>query len=260
MASNEPVFENLPNFRQAGGQGLKNKSGRLVKDGLLYRSSRTDFVTHRDTGRFQELGIKSIIDLRRQSEYERSDGDKILDSMYPVCVLKKGQAEPMKPSFRWGKKGGTALTDDSSATLGRRLLVNMWTMELIWHTFAKLNFFLRWISIVLVLVDWLYGSHLFVKLYTRLVINQTSLTDQYMEVLEFTKPVIADILCVFSQQENLPALVHCAHGKDRTGIIVMLIMGCLGVDEDTIIADYTKSEVMEELATCMDYHYYYRRD
>ena len=241
---NEPVFENLPNFRQAGGRGLKNKSGRRVKDGLLFRSSRTDFVTHRDTGRFQELGIKSIVDLRRQSEYERSDGDKILDSMYRVCVLKKGHEVPMNPSFRWGKRTGSGAADSSSShALGRRLLVNMWTMELIWHTFAKLNFFLRWISIILLAVDWVLGSHLFVKLYTRLVINQTSLTDQYMEVLEFTKPVIADILRVLSQQENLPALVHCAHGKDRTGIIVMLIMGCLGIDEDTIVADYTKSEV-----------------
>lgn len=243
LHENEPVFENLPNFRQAGGRGLKTRSGRKVKDGLLFRSSRTDFVTRRDTGRFQELGIKTIVDLRRQSEYERSDGDKILDSMYQVRVLKDGRETSMKPSLRWGKKS----TDESSGIpLGQRLLVNMWTMDLIWHTFYKLNFFLRWLSLVLVGIDWVFGTHFFVKLYTWLVINETSLAEQYMEVLEFTKPVIADILRLLSRKEHLPALIHCAHGKDRTGIIVMLVMGCLGVEEDQIVSDYAKSEVSNQ--------------
>lgn len=35
-----------------------------------------------------------------------------------------------------------------------------------------------------------------------------------------------------------PVLFHCTAGKDRTGIAAMVILMALGVDEDTIIADY----------------------
>ncbi|SCU84372.1 LAFA_0D09604g1_1 [Lachancea sp. 'fantastica'] len=34
------------------------------------------------------------------------------------------------------------------------------------------------------------------------------------------------------------ALIHCAGGKDRTGILTMLVLGLLGVDDDTIARDY----------------------
>lgn len=35
---------------------------------------------------------------------------------------------------------------------------------------------------------------------------------------------------------------HCNGGKDRTGLVAMLIEGLLGVDEQTIIEDYTASD------------------
>jgi protein-tyrosine phosphatase len=33
--------------------------------------------------------------------------------------------------------------------------------------------------------------------------------------------------------------VHCAAGKDRTGLVIATILGVLGVGDDDIIADYT---------------------
>ncbi|WP_214324061.1 tyrosine-protein phosphatase [Nonomuraea sediminis] len=38
--------------------------------------------------------------------------------------------------------------------------------------------------------------------------------------------------------DGLPALVHCAAGKDRTGIVVALILDLLGVGHDAIVRDY----------------------
>jgi len=35
------------------------------------------------------------------------------------------------------------------------------------------------------------------------------------------------------------ALVHCAAGKDRTGVVVALALSAVGVDRDAVVADYT---------------------
>lgn len=40
---------------------------------------------------------------------------------------------------------------------------------------------------------------------------------------------------------KLPLLVHCTAGKDRTGLAVALLLLLLGVDEDTVLNDYTLS-------------------
>ena len=51
------------------------------------------------------------------------------------------------------------------------------------------------------------------------------------------------MLRVFTDKEKLPILIHCAHGKDRTGIIVMLLMMLCDLSQDEIVADYVQSEL-----------------
>jgi protein-tyrosine phosphatase len=46
--------------------------------------------------------------------------------------------------------------------------------------------------------------------------------------------------------EGHPVLVHCAAGKDRTGVIVALLLSVLGVREDDIVEDYMLSAASVE--------------
>jgi protein tyrosine/serine phosphatase len=48
------------------------------------------------------------------------------------------------------------------------------------------------------------------------------------------------VLRVFSRRGSLPALVHCAHGKDRTGVVVLLLLAACGVGRDAILGDYVE--------------------
>lgn len=43
--------------------------------------------------------------------------------------------------------------------------------------------------------------------------------------------------------DAFPALVHCTAGKDRTGIVIALILAVLGVPDEVIAADYALSAV-----------------
>ena len=56
------------------------------------------------------------------------------------------------------------------------------------------------------------------------------------------------VLRVLSDDANHPIVFHCAAGKDRTGLVAALLLSLLGVDDETVAADYAlTSEHIEEL-------------
>lgn len=74
------------------------------------------------------------------------------------------------------------------------------------------------------------------------------LTSRYEEMLDEGASAIADALGVLADPRVYPAIFHCAAGKDRTGLVAALLLSLLGVDDDTIAADYAlTSEHIEEL-------------
>jgi len=53
-------------------------------------------------------------------------------------------------------------------------------------------------------------------------------------------------LKLLSEPTNLPAMINCAIGKDRTGVVSALVLGCLGKSKEYIATDYARSEVRFE--------------
>jgi protein-tyrosine phosphatase len=70
---------------------------------------------------------------------------------------------------------------------------------------------------------------------------QVMLEGMYRLFLDQNGPVFADILRASAEPDNTPLLIHCAIGKDRTGLAVALLLLTLGVPEETVVADYTLS-------------------
>lgn len=54
---------------------------------------------------------------------------------------------------------------------------------------------------------------------------------------------IGAAVCALARPGALPALVHCSAGKDRTGIVVGLVLAAMGVPDQVIVADYALSSL-----------------
>ena len=64
------------------------------------------------------------------------------------------------------------------------------------------------------------------------------LSSNYKHILDHRRAQVIKTLVTIASPEMLPALVHCAGGKDRTGLITALVLGLVGVPEETIVKDY----------------------
>lgn len=53
---------------------------------------------------------------------------------------------------------------------------------------------------------------------------------------------LREIFAVLADSSNYPTLIHCTQGKDRTGLVVILILLLLNIPLGAIGADYTASE------------------
>src|SRR5206468_7178285 len=60
----------------------------------------------------------------------------------------------------------------------------------------------------------------------------------YERLLEEFAPTFGEVVAHAAVPTNHPMVFHCTAGKDRTGLMAMLLLGALGVSDDDIVADY----------------------
>ncbi len=63
----------------------------------------------------------------------------------------------------------------------------------------------------------------------------------YAHIVHKCGAAIADAIRPLCTARAFPALVHCSAGKDRTGIVVAIVLAVLGVPDEFIAADYALS-------------------
>ena len=68
--------------------------------------------------------------------------------------------------------------------------------------------------------------------------NETFIRDFYKQIVFKHRKQMKRIFEIISDENNLPALIHCTAGKDRTGIVVALIHLLCGVSEKDVLHDY----------------------
>ena len=65
-----------------------------------------------------------------------------------------------------------------------------------------------------------------------------NLVEDYRRQIEANAASIIAALELMAEASSRPVIIHCTAGKDRTGIVTALLLDILGVDHETIVADY----------------------
>lgn len=71
--------------------------------------------------------------------------------------------------------------------------------------------------------------------------SPTDLVEHYVGYVETAGRNVGQALKVLADPDSGPTLVHCAAGKDRTGVVVALALSLVGVPRDAVVADYLRS-------------------
>ncbi|KAI1663018.1 protein-tyrosine phosphatase-like protein [Daldinia decipiens] len=203
------AFDNIDNFRDVG-KTINDHLGRqVVREGVFFRSARPDRASPEDRTKLRdELGIRTVVDLRNKNEQQRHRAGL-------TKALAPGQIPGLK--YREIKVTGERFQTFLTRQLG-------W-----WSSFKT--------SILL-----FFGHNdRAISILSREVIQPRGLVGIAFVTLDQSGPEIAEALRTFISPSSLPLLVHCALGKDRTGLIVALALMILGVPSDAITHDYQLS-------------------
>ena len=70
--------------------------------------------------------------------------------------------------------------------------------------------------------------------------HRPSLAEVYALMLDATVPQLLAVAELVASAAG-PVLLHCAAGKDRTGLAVAVLLTAVGVPEELVVADYVRS-------------------
>ncbi|OHE95894.1 tyrosine/serine protein phosphatase, partial [Colletotrichum orchidophilum] len=207
------------NFRDVGSTVNKFLGRRLVREGLVFRSARPDDATLADRKRLrEELGIKAVIDLRTKTEH--------------VKQAKKREADLEAPALL-----------ESNAALAEPFQISGLTYHEIRITGGNFEWFLirqvSWWGLCRLIFLFAFGyRNEGISILSREVMLPRGLVGLGLDTLDQSGEEIAKALRIFIDPKTSPTLVHCTQGKDRTGLIVSLVLFILDVPLEAIEHDY----------------------
>jgi protein-tyrosine phosphatase len=73
-------------------------------------------------------------------------------------------------------------------------------------------------------------------------VTAEAMAQGYLNMLEQQARLFGDLIRLVADAANHPVVIHCTAGKDRTGLGAALLLGAVGVDRETVIADYALTD------------------
>ncbi len=214
-----PPLRKIPNFRDVGQTINDYTRSNHLHTGKLFRSARPDKANRDDKLRLvKDFGIKTIIDLRTETEHMQKNG-AVASSSYLNEVARPSKVnniEHHKINFN-----GWAFSRSLMSELS-------W-----WSTFRLVGLMAMGYRTEAISV---LGNN---------VMKQEGLVGLAIRSVDTCTQEVYEVFKILSDAESYPILVHCTQGKDRTGLVVQLALMLLEVAVDAINHDYILSQ--EEL-------------
>jgi protein-tyrosine phosphatase len=202
----------LRNFREIA--GFSGVDGRPVRRGTLFRSAALIGLTEADRCRLDNLGIRSVVDLRHAAEAEASPTDPLDDldvRIHRVPFLPGpadgGEAQQEVWQVRMRFIGSLLARDLRPGMGGPERGVRQRERALAW-------------------------AH-------RRIVAET--IAGYELLGNDNRATIGVLLRLLGDPGHLPAVIHCRAGKDRTGIATAFALLAVGVSAQDIDEDYRRS-------------------
>ena len=171
------------NARDLG--GLRTVDGRVTRDRVLLRADNLQDLTAADVHVLQELGVRTVLDLRTAEEVE---------------VTGPG---PLR----------------SVAVVHRHL-------DLIPHGFEPRP----------------EGADVIERAVPDETAGENAMDHFYLDYVRHAPEQVAEALRTVADPGSGAVLVHCAAGKDRTGVICALALSLVGVRRQEVVADYLRTD------------------
>lgn len=102
-------LKKITNFRTVG--NIKNTEGRTLKEGKFYRSAHLHKLKKRSFDRFDELGIKEIIDLRNSKEIAQKPDQIPADNTYKKYSAFEDEGDQLSQAKKLVLKGKVNASD-----------------------------------------------------------------------------------------------------------------------------------------------------
>ncbi|KAE8349081.1 protein-tyrosine phosphatase-like protein [Aspergillus coremiiformis] len=222
LDSPDRPFDNIINFRDVGRSINRFMGKKVLREGVFFRSARLDDASERDKRRLaDEIRIATVVDLRSTTEHQMATaklhtetGDTSTDHLFQLPGVRRQLISLTGKAFE------------------RSLL---WRLD--WWNFLK----------VLALAASGYRSDA-VIIVGEQVMSPRGLIGLGQDTLDSSTAEMKELFELFASRNEgrdrtYPVLVHCTQGKDRTGLVVLMLLLLTGVvSDDALLADYVRSE------------------
>eukprot|EP00286_Rhodomonas_abbreviata_P018085 CAMPEP_0181305760 /NCGR_PEP_ID=MMETSP1101-20121128/9915_1 /TAXON_ID=46948 /ORGANISM="Rhodomonas abbreviata, Strain Caron Lab Isolate" /LENGTH=318 /DNA_ID=CAMNT_0023411725 /DNA_START=267 /DNA_END=1223 /DNA_ORIENTATION=+ len=232
-----PSLQSVKNVRD-----LASVQNSPIKPGRIFRAACVGTACETDAPAIVE-NFKTLIDLRSEKEwngdvikYNSTVFDQYDSLIYSVKKSKSGRPKLIVPS-------STEVSVSGSSTLERPRTRHM--LSVIDESIYKRGVFKRFgmrkklKAAAYMGVNFPKAKRIFLD-----YINSAGLPLLNELILDYGGPAIKAVMEVLSEKDNLPVAFYCTAGKDRTGLVSMLVLSALGVSDEDIINDYVLSDTV----------------
>ncbi|KAJ5083807.1 hypothetical protein N7456_013234 [Penicillium angulare] len=236
LDSPDRPFDNIINFRDVGRTINQFCGTTILKEGVLFRSARLDDASERDKRRLaDELHIATVVDLRSVTEHRMATRKRVAEN----AGLSENGSETDLMEIPVPENAYEHLLDIPES---QRCMISL-TGKALERTLLWRLDWMNYIKVMTMAATGYRGQA--IRIVGEQVMQPRGLTGLAQDTLDASKTELRTVFELLAKDESYPILVHCTQGKDRTGLIILMMLLLAGenVLTDAVIDDYTRSEL-----------------